>query len=56
MTVAGFLTGVEPWFTFEARVPPAELRRLTVRQVRAHLLWWEANRGGIDFTKTTDRR
>lgn len=41
---------VEPFFTFEARVPPDALRRLTLRQVRTHLLWWEANRGSIEFT------
>ncbi|MEW2442783.1 hypothetical protein [Micromonospora marina] len=38
--------------TFEAGVPPAQLRRLTVRQIRAHLLWWEANRGPLEWHKT----
>lgn len=55
MTVGGFLAVVEPFFTFEARLPPTELRRLSLRQVRAHLLWWEANRGSIEITNASDR-
>lgn len=42
---------MEPFFTFEARVPPYELPKLTVRQVRAHLLWWENNHGSLEFHK-----
>ncbi len=51
LTVDRFLTAVEPLFTFEARIPPAVLRELTARQIRAHLLWYEANRGPLEFDK-----
>lgn len=52
MTAAGFLTSVEPLFTFEARLPPWELRRMSVRQIRSHLLWWEAQNGPLEFKQT----
>lgn len=49
MSVSGYLRAVEPLFTFEAKVPPYELRRLSLRQIRSHLLWWEAHHGPISF-------
>jgi hypothetical protein len=39
---------VEPFFTFTAHIPPCELRRLTVRQIRDHLMWWEDTYGPFD--------
>lgn len=51
MSVGGYLAAVEPLFTFEGRVPPHELRRLSLRQIRAHLLWWEAHRGPLNFER-----
>ncbi|MFG1776611.1 hypothetical protein ACGFIG_09300 [Micromonospora sp. NPDC049048] len=55
MSVGGLLAAVGPFFTFEGRVPPHELRRLSLEQIRDHLLWWEANRGPISFEKTSGR-
>ncbi|MFG3702379.1 hypothetical protein ACGF5C_31530 [Micromonospora sp. NPDC047620] len=56
MTVGAFLRAVEPFFTFEARIPPYEVRRLSLDQIRDHLLWWEAHRGPIEFKPTTPGR
>lgn len=31
---------MEPFFTFEARIPPPMLRELSLDQIAEHLLWW----------------
>jgi len=39
---------VEPFFTFEAGIPPAALGDLTLTQIRAHLDYHAARKGGRD--------
>ncbi|MGX4657107.1 hypothetical protein ACWCHM_26160 [Micromonospora sp. SCSIO 07396] len=49
MRVGVYLAAIEPLFTFEAGLPPDRLRQLSVRQIREHLLWYEAHRGPVEF-------
>lgn len=38
---------LEPWFTFHAHIPPAQLRSLSPAQMIAHLKYWSQPQGGV---------
>lgn len=44
--MAEFIADAEPFFTFQARIPPPVLAQLSLDQIAAHLSWWNAANGG----------